>query len=63
MKFDSETGEMMVVSLHPGVTIEKVWENTPWKVKVAEKLETTPAPTEEEVSALRALDPQKIYLG
>ena len=63
MKFDSETGEMMVVSLHPGVTIDKVWENTPWKVKVADKLETTPAPTEKEIAALRALDPQKIYLG
>jgi len=63
MKFDEVTGEMMVTSLHPGVTIDKVWENTPWKVKVAEKLEQTPPPTDKEIAALRALDPSKTYLG
>ena len=63
MKFDDVTGEMMVTSLHPGVTIEKVWENTPWKVKVSANLEQTPPPTEKEISALRALDPNKTYLG
>ena len=63
MKFDPETGEMMVVALQPGATIEKVQENTPWKLKVADKLETTPAPTEKEITTLRSLDPQKIYLG
>jgi glutaconate CoA-transferase subunit B len=61
-KFDEVTGEMTVVSLHEGVTIEQVQENTPWDVKVAEKLEATKAPTEREISALRSLDPDKIYL-
>ena len=61
-KFDEVTGEMTVVSLHEGVTIEQVQENTPWDVKVAEKLETTKPPTEKEISALRSLDPDKIYL-
>ena len=63
MKFDAQTGEMTVVALQPGATIEKVQENTPWKLKVADKLENTPAPTEKEISTLRALDPQRIYLG
>jgi glutaconate CoA-transferase subunit B len=63
MKFDQKTGEMMVVALQPGVTIEKVQENTPWKLKVADKLESTPAPTEKEIATLRSLDPTKIYLG
>jgi len=58
-----KTGEMMVVALQPGVTIEKVQENTPWKLKVADKLESTPAPTEKEIATLRSLDPTKIYLG
>ena len=61
-KFDESTGEMTVVALHEGVTIEQVQENTPWAVKVADGLETTPPPTDEEVGALRALDPEKIYL-
>ena len=61
-KFDETTGEMTVVALHEGVTLEQVQENTPWTVKVADKLETTPSPTKEEIEALRALDPEKIYL-
>lgn len=63
MKFDPTTGEMMVASLHPGVTLEKVQENTPWKLKTSDRLEQTPPPTETEIQTLRALDPQKIYLG
>ena len=61
-KFDEVTGEMTVTALHEGVTIEQVQENTPWNVKVAEELATTPPPTEKEVTTLRALDPDKIYL-
>jgi glutaconate CoA-transferase subunit B len=63
MKFDETTGEMTLVSLHPGVTVEKVQENTPWKLKVAEKLEQTPPPTEKELAMLRSLDPSRMYLG
>ena len=62
MKFDEESGEMMLVSLHPGVTADMVQQNTPWKLKVASNLASTPAPTEQEVMALRAIDPTKIYL-
>jgi len=63
LKFDGETGEMMLTALHPGVTVDKVQENTPWKLKLAEKVEETPEPTEKEVQTLRALDPTRIYLG
>jgi len=62
MKFDPETGEMMLVSLHPGVTVDKIQQNTPWKLKIASKLEETPPPTEKELTTLRAIDPAKIYL-
>jgi len=63
MKFDESTGEMTLVSLHPGVTVEKVQENTPWKIKMAEKIQQTPAPTEKELAVVRALDPDRTYLG
>jgi glutaconate CoA-transferase subunit B len=63
MKFDENTGEMTLVSLHPGVTVEKVQENTPWKLKVSETLEQTPPPTEKEITVLRSLDPKRMYLG
>lgn len=63
MKFDEVTGEMTLVALQPGSSVEKVQENTPWKIRVAGKLEQTPPPTEKELATVRALDPTRTYLG
>jgi glutaconate CoA-transferase subunit B len=58
-----ENGELMLVALHPGVTVEQARENTGWNLKIAEKLEITKAPTAEELNILRNdLDPHGIYL-
>jgi glutaconate CoA-transferase subunit B len=55
MRPDPETNEFEVVSLHPGVTIDRVREETGWTVKVRATLEETPAPRPEELEALRDL--------
>lgn len=61
--YDFEGGEMRVVSLHPGVTLERVRENLGWEPKVAPDLATTPPPTAEELHLLRHdLDPKRLYL-
>jgi glutaconate CoA-transferase, subunit B len=52
---DAKTKEMTVVSLHPGVTREKVQENCGWKVKFARTVKETPPPTPQEVKVLRDL--------
>jgi glutaconate CoA-transferase, subunit B len=52
---DPVTKEMTVVSLHPGVTREKVQENCGWPVTFATDLVETPPATAEELSVLRAL--------
>ncbi|MCG8494368.1 MAG: hypothetical protein MI743_22355, partial [Sneathiellales bacterium] len=52
---DPVTKEFTVMSLHPGVTREEVQATCGWEVKFAEALETTPAPTELELSTLRDL--------
>lgn len=54
-KPDPVTREFTVVSLHPGVTREKVQETCGWTVKFAERLEETPAPTALELKTLRDL--------
>jgi glutaconate CoA-transferase, subunit B len=54
-KPDPETKEFTVVSLHPGVTREKVQETCGWTVKFADAIEITPAPTELELKTLRDL--------
>jgi glutaconate CoA-transferase, subunit B len=58
-----ENGELALVALHPGKTIDQVQENTGWPVKVMDPLRSTDPPTEEELRILRQdLDPQGIYL-
>jgi glutaconate CoA-transferase subunit B len=52
---DAATKEMTVVSTHPGVTREKIQENTGWPVRYAAKVAETPAPTAQELETLRAL--------
>ncbi|CAN7236484.1 CoA-transferase subunit beta [Rhizobium sp. LjRoot254] len=52
---DPVTKEFTVMSLHPGVTREKVQETCGWRVKFAEDLDVTPAPSELELKTLRDL--------
>jgi glutaconate CoA-transferase subunit B len=52
---DPATKEMTVVSIHPGVTREKIQENTGWPVRYAAKVTETPPPAPHELEILRAL--------
>lgn len=56
-------GQMTLVSLHPGVTLDQVQAACGWEMAVARDLADTPAPTAQELAALRALDPERVYLG
>lgn len=60
--FDSDTGEMILSTLHPGVTFEEVQEGISWELKSAPNLGETPPPTAEELRIMREeLDPDGIY--
>ena len=62
-RFDPETREMVLVSLHPGVKVDKIKENTGWDVKVAPDLTETAPPTPRQIRIIREeLDPQGIFL-
>lgn len=63
MKFDPKTKEMMLVSVHPGVTADAVKDNTGWPLKVADGLTQTPAPTGEELAMLKQFDPEGYWTG
>jgi glutaconate CoA-transferase subunit B len=54
-KPDPVTKEFTVVSLHPGVTRERVQETCGWPVKFAGEVAETPAPTALELKTLRDL--------
>ncbi len=61
--FDGDTGEAFLSSVHPGVTVEDVLKNTGWPLKVSPALSVTEPPTEEELAAIRELDPDGFWTG
>jgi glutaconate CoA-transferase, subunit B len=48
-------GELTLTRVHPGVSAEDARAATGWTLRVADELEETDAPTDDELSALRAL--------
>jgi hypothetical protein len=52
---DPVSWELTLVALHPGASVERTREATGWELRVAEELETTEPPTEEELRILRDL--------
>jgi glutaconate CoA-transferase subunit B len=63
MKFDKDTREMELISVHPGVKVDEIKQNTGWNLKVSDDLKITEEPSEKELAILRQLDPRRIYLG
>lgn len=50
-----ESRELVVTSLHEGVTRRQVTDATGWPIRFADEVDTTPPPTDEELRTLRAL--------
>ena len=57
LRFDSETKEMILDSLHPGATVEEILENTGWNLRCASKIDKTEPPTRSELQKIRKYDP------
>jgi glutaconate CoA-transferase subunit B len=57
LRFDSETKEMILDSLHPGATVEEILENTGWNLRCASKIDKTEPPTLSELRKIRKYDP------
>ena len=61
LRFDPETREMVLASVHPGVAVEQVVQNTGWPLRVAPDVARTPEPTPAELAMLRRFDPQGFW--
>jgi glutaconate CoA-transferase, subunit B len=53
---DPETRELVLTRVHPGVTAAAAQAATGWDLRVADQLETTEPPTEQELRTLRELE-------
>ena len=61
--FDPETRRMRLDALHPGVTREQVREQTGFVLLEATEVPVTEPPAADELAMLRALDPERRFLG
>jgi len=59
--FDADSREMVLISNHPGVSIEQIKNETGWPLRIAQQLSETLAPTEAELAAIRKYDPKRVW--
>jgi glutaconate CoA-transferase subunit B len=62
MDFDPETKRIRLATIHPGVTIQQIVENSGFDITLPKSASTTELPTQEELTLLRAIDPNGIYI-
>src|SRR6476619_2506132 len=58
--FDDTTRRMKILALHAGVDVDRVQENTGFKLERTGDIQITEAPSERELGFLRKLDPQRL---
>lgn len=58
MDFGGPDHQIRLVSLHPGITVEQVVENTGFEIHIPDNVPATAAPTEEQLAIIRELDPK-----
>tara|TARA_R110002110_G_scaffold415765_2_gene655216 strand:- start:69455 stop:70273 length:819 start_codon:yes stop_codon:yes gene_type:complete len=63
MDFGGPEHQIRLLSLHPGVSVADVQENTGYEVFIPDQVPVTPAPTQEQLDIIAALDPhnQRAY--
>ncbi len=61
--FDESTKRLMLLSLHPGVTVDEVQANSEFEILVPGDISVTSPPTDEERRVLHEIDPTGLVLG
>ena len=60
---DPASQRLRIDAVHPGVTVETIRANTGFDLPEAERVTTTEPPAADELDILRALDPERRFLG
>jgi glutaconate CoA-transferase, subunit B len=61
--FDDTTRRLKPLALNPGVTREQVQDNTGFRIEFGPDTGVTEPPTAHELSVLRTLDPERLYIA
>jgi len=59
--FDPVSREMVLSSNHPGVSVDDIKNETGWPLRVSQDVHETPAPTNDELAAVRKYDPKGVW--
>lgn len=62
MDFDPKTKRIRLATVHPGVSVRQVVDNSGFDLIIPQNVPTTELPTYEELELLRAIDPKGIYI-
>jgi len=61
--YHPESKRMMLLATQPGVSVEQVLENTGFELQLADEIESSPPPSEQELRILRdEVDQDKLYI-
>ena len=63
MDFAESSKEMRLMTVHSGISVQEIVEETPLELIIPGEVTTTPEPTPQELRTLRELDPTGLYLG
>jgi glutaconate CoA-transferase subunit B len=61
--FDEETKRLRLLSIHPGVSIEDIKNNSSMEIIIPSKVEISKEPDEKSLNVLREIDPNGFVLG
>lgn len=61
LRFDKNIGKLTILSVHPGVSLDDVVQNTGFELELAEDIPPTPEPTQLELEVLRNEIPRELY--
>jgi glutaconate CoA-transferase subunit B len=59
--FDMHTGEMILSSYHPGVSVRQIIDETGWPIQISSEIVETASPTNDELDAVRKYDPKAVW--
>ncbi len=62
MDFDPDTKRIRLATVHPGVTVQQVKDNSGFELLIPKNVPQTDLPSYEELDLLRTIDPHGIYI-
>jgi glutaconate CoA-transferase subunit B len=61
--FNEESKHMELLSIHPGVTLDQIKENSGFDIIIPEHVSVTTPPSKQELAILEKIDPLGMVIG